>query len=359
MIASHQKVYVCGRLRGVTRRSLNALSGAAGMTLTRRIAAADAVVLGHSAAGRIVSDAGELRLGLKLKPNACMVSERDFREKLGLLPPAATGGAYSQAQVARHAGLSNEQVRALSLFDVLHPVGNSFSYADLIVARAARRLHSEGVGYPKIIAVALSLEQQGARLSNVRLAEAPWGELLQEVDGVLAKIDGQLLLPLDGPDLDADEAFIRAEESEHAGDLVSAERWYRLAARLDPADAVIPFNLGNVLDELKRPREAEFAYREALARDPRLADGWYNLGVLLEKLCKDDEALASYRQAVAIEPRYADALHNAALLLMRRRDFAAALPLLERIGSTPSANFAEARRLAHLCRLEINVAKLS
>ena len=337
----------------MTRRSLGALSEAAGITLTGRTAAADAIVLGHSAASRVVSDAGELRLGFRPKPSACVVSERDFRAKLGLMPPHAASGAYSQEQIARHAGLSSEQARALSLFDVLHPVEGRFSYADLIVARAASRLHAEGVGFPKIIAVAFALEQRGARLSNVRLAEAPWGELLQVVAGALAKIDGQLLLPLEGADIDADAAFARAEESEQTGDLASAERWYRLAARLDPADAVIPFNLGNVLDELERPREAEFAYRQALARSPDLADAWYNLGVLQEKTGREEQALASYRRAIAIEPRYADAMHNAALLLMRRRDFAAALPLLERIKSMSSTNFAEARRLAHLCRLEL------
>ena len=353
MIASGQKVYVCGRLRGMTRRSLGALSAAAGLMLTQRPAAANVIVLGRSAAGRVVSDAGELRLGFRLKPQAGIISERSFRAALGFVAAHAATGAYSQNQIERHTGLGGEQARVLSLFDVLHPVEGRFSYADLIVARAASRLHSEGVGFPKIISVALALEQRGTRLSNVRLAEAPWGELLQVVEGALAKIDGQLLLPLNGVDLDADEAFARAEESEQAGDLASAERWYQLAARLDSAEAVIPFNLGNVLDELNRPREAEIAYREAVARDPHLADAWYNLAILQEKLGKEDEALASYERAIAIEPQYADALHNAALLLMRRRNFAAALPLLERIKSMASADADEARRLAHLCRLEI------
>ena len=89
-------------------------------------------------------------------------------------------------------------------------------------------------------------------LSGVRLAEAPWGELLRVFQGALAEIDGQLILPLEGSDVDADKAFARAEASEQDGDLDSARRWYDLAARLDENDAVIPFNLGNVLDELGR-----------------------------------------------------------------------------------------------------------
>ena len=190
-------------------------------------------------------------------------------------------------------------------------------------------------------------------LSAVRLAEAPWGELLQVFEGALAEIDGQLLLPLHGPDIDADEAFARAEASEQEGDLDSARRWYDLAGRLDENDAVIPFNLGNVLDELGRPREAEIAYRQAIARSPDLADAWFNLGVLKEKMGRDEEALSSYEKAFAVEPTYADALHNAALLLMRKRRFEAALPLLNQIMSQSASSAPEAKRLAHLCRLEL------
>lgn len=353
MVAPGNKVYLCGRLRGMTQRSLSALSASAGFVLTGRAAAADIVVLGQGAAGRVVTTAGEIRLGFRLKAEARLVSEHAFRAALGLAVPQPAKGAYTQDQVARHASLSEAQVGALSLFDVLHSVEGLFAYSDLLVARAVSRLNADGVGFAKIISVALALERQGTRLSNVRLEETPWGELLQRVEGLFAKLDGQLLLPLDGPDIDADEAFARGEDSERAGDLASARRWYELAARLDPADAVIPFNLGNVLDELQRSHEAEFAYRQAIARDPHFADAWYNLGVLQEKIGRGEEALLSYERAFATEPQFADALHNAALLFMGRREFAAALPLFERIKALPSADAAEARRLAHLCRLEL------
>ena len=126
-----------------------------------------------------------------------------------------------------------------------------------------------------------------------------------------------------------------------------AERLYDLAARLDRDDPVIPFNLGNVLDELGRERDAEIAYRQALARDPNFPDAWFNLGVLQEKVGREDEALSSYERAFAVEPFYADALHNAALLLMRKRRFSAALKLLEQLVTTSQSSAGEARRLAH------------
>ena len=161
------------------------------------------------------------------------------------------------------------------------------------------------------------------------------------------------MLSLEGSDINSDEAFAGAEAYERAGELEQAERLDDLAARLDKADPVIPFNLGNVLDELGREREAEIAYRQALARDPKFPDAWFNLGILQEKVGRPDEALMSYERAFTVEPAYADALHNAALLLMRGQRFPEALNLLDRLVRTSQSDVREARRLAHLCRLEI------
>lgn len=354
MTSPSQRVYVFGRLRGIPRRRVDRLAAATGLTLTRRAAAADAIVLAHSAVASAVSDAGELRLDFRRKADAALLSERAFRSRLGMpARPSASEAHYSEDQISRHAGLSGAQLRTLSLYDVLSAGDGGFSYSDLVAARAVGRLIAAGAKFPRVIGAALALEQRGTSLSAVRLAEAPWGELVQVLGGALAGIDGQLLLPLEGSDIDADQAFARAEAAEQEGDLDAARRGYELAARLDENDAVIPFNLGNVLDELGRPHEAEIAYRQAIARSPELADAWFNLGVVQEKRGRGEEALSSYERAFAVEPAYADALHNAALLMMRERRFAAALALLDRIPSASPASAQEAKRLAHLCRLEM------
>jgi Tetratricopeptide repeat len=357
MTAPAERVYIYGRIRGVTRRWLQSLSAAAGVTLTRGTMTADTIVLGHNTASRAVSHAGELRLGFRRKPSARLLSERRFRSRLGLEAVPASNRQYIEDQVVKHAGLNGSQLGTLALFDVLVPVDGRYSYVDLVTARAVGQLFSSGVVFPKIITAALALERQGERLSNVRLAGAPWGEVLKVLEGTLAEIDGQFLLPLDGSDLDADRVFALAEESEQEGDLVTARRWYEFAARLDATDPVIPFNLGNVLDELGFTREAEIAYRQAIARSPDMADAWFNLGLLQEKSGRERDALASYERAFAIDPTCVNALHNAALLHMRRREFAAAVQLLEQIKSTSPADAAEIRRLAHLCRLEAKTAE--
>jgi len=357
MTSLSQKVHIQGRLRGLTKRRIARLARAAGLSLTRRPANAEMIVLGHNSAGAIVSPAGELRLSFHLKPGASILSERGFKSRLGILAlERASNFAFSDDQVAGRAGLSAAQLRTLSLYDILNPDEGWYSYQDVVTARAIARLAAGGVGFPRIIAAALALEQRGASLSSVRLAEAPWGELIQHFSGGFASLDGQLLLPLAGEDVDAEEAFTRAETFEQSGDFDSALRWYDLAARLDASDPVIPFNLGNVLDELGRPQEAEIAYRKAIERGPEVADAWFNLGVLQEKTGREDEALSSYERAFAVEPAYADALHNAALLHMRKGRFAAALTLLEKILALGPMDKGEAKRLAHLCRLELKRA---
>jgi tetratricopeptide (TPR) repeat protein len=354
MPASGEKVYVHGRLRGVTKRRVDQLAAATGLALTRRPASAQKIVLAHGTANLAVSDIGELQLGFRTKANADLISERSFRTSLGIeISPGAGDRAYSKDQIEKHAGLNATQLRALSLYDVLSHESR-YSYPDLVAARVVGRLSAAGARFPRIIAAALALQQRGISLASVRLAEAPWGELLREFEGTLGQIDGQLLLPIEGVEIDGDQAFARAEASEREGDLEAARRWYDLAARLDKSDAVIPFNLGNVLDELGRSREAEIAYKQAIKRSPDLADAWYNLGVLQEKMGREEEALSSYEGAISAEPTYADAMHNAALLLVRGRRFASALQLLDRIVSLSPTSAREAKRLAQLCRLELS-----
>ena len=180
----------------------------------------------------------------------------------------------------------------------MNPTESGLSYMDLVVARAVGQLFGEGAAFPKIIAAALALEERGMSLSGVRLAEAPWGELVQVRQGRAGGRSTRALAR-------RLRRFAGAESYEQAGELEQAERLYDLAARLDKVDPVIPFNLGNVLDELGREREAEFAW-QALARDPNFSDAWFNLGVLQEKIGRDDEALSSYEKAFAVEPSYAD-----------------------------------------------------
>ncbi len=163
MTPSNPKVYIYGRLPGLTLRRLGQMAAAAGLKLTRRASAADAIVLAHSTAGFAVSDAGELRPGFRRKAEASLMSEGAFRAKVGLeVAPAASESHYSEDQIARHARLNVTQVRTLSHYDVISPVDTRFPYTDLVAARAVGRLFAAGAKFPKILVAALALKRQGA-----------------------------------------------------------------------------------------------------------------------------------------------------------------------------------------------------
>ena len=66
-------------------------------------------------------------------------------------------------------------------------------------------------------------------------------------------------------------------------DYARAEQYYRLATESDPTSALAFFDLGNVLDELKRLPDAVAAYRKTLSLQPRYTDAHYNLALALER----------------------------------------------------------------------------
>ncbi|MBF0460211.1 MAG: tetratricopeptide repeat protein, partial [Magnetococcales bacterium] len=94
-----------------------------------------------------------------------------------------------------------------------------------------------------------------------------------------------------------------------------AEVSYRHALRVEPDFAEAHYNLGNLLHELKRFEEAEASYRQALRVEPDFAEAHYNLGNLLHELKRFEEAEASYRQALHVKPDYAEAHSNLGNLL--------------------------------------------
>ena len=89
---------------------------------------------------------------------------------------------------------------------------------------------------------------------------------------------------------------------------------YRHAVDGDPHNSAAWTNLGRLLHERGRTREAGEVYRRALTqvgRDPLLL---FNQGVLLEDLGKSDAALAAYQTALEEDPDLADCHYNLARL---------------------------------------------
>ena len=209
-----------------------------------------------------------------------------------------------------------------------------FSFRDLVVLRAAKELIDGGLATRKVkrsLAVVAFLLPDGKPLSAVRVSRAGdhvvvrQGELWWEAES------GQSHMLFDtGPqqpkDLhissgrnESDEWYDRAIDLESTAP-AEAMRAYEKAINLDNKQADAHINLGRLLQESGRLKEAESHYRKALICAPDNAVAAFNLGTILEDQGRESEALCAYNAAL---PDLADAHHNLAHLyekLGRRKD---------------------------------------
>ena len=350
-------LHVSGRLSGVTPPRLAALVAAVGGRLIGTPSACVSLLcLAHSTGAKTVSEGGVIKLPSRIPSGCRIVSELTLKRLIGLAPPLPPQNRIlTAAELAQQARLSPETLRCLALYDVVEPAGDAFGYRDLLAAREVARLLRADLPLTAIIQASVAIRRSGRTLSDTRLSEAPWGEVLQEMAGRYARLDGQFTLPLAESFETLDEVFERAEEMELNGNFGEAERLYRIATRIDRTDPVLAFNLGNVLEIQQRSDEAALAYQQAIARDSGFAEAWLNLGLLRERGGQIRAATDCYYSAIAARPDYADALFNLALLLTRSEQYQAALPIWDRfLQLKPGGKDAEdARRFALLCRMSV------
>ena len=87
------------------------------------------------------------------------------------------------------------------------------------------------------------------------------------------------------------------------------------AKEINPQDAEVHNNLGNVLEKLEKFDEAQNNYRQAILLEQNYTEAYYNLANLLNKLGRFDEAEINYIQAIKLRPNFAEAFNNLAKLL--------------------------------------------
>ena len=156
--------------------------------------------------------------------------------------------------------------------------------------------------------------------------------------------------------------LIEAHRAAQVGDLESAVRWAKEAAKQAPRDPMPHLLMGDIELACARYQNATKHYREALRRRPDLIAGHGNLGVAwlrlgeldkaeqcLERVLrlnpadisallnlgyvaqaqgKTDAALRYYQQAIAAAPDQAEAYNNAAVLHFTAQEYAQAIELL-------------------------------
>ena len=113
------------------------------------------------------------------------------------------------------------------------------------------------------------------------------------------------------------------------------------AKEINPQDAEVHNNLGNVLEKLEKFDEAQNNYRQAILLEQNYTEAYYNLANLLNKLGRFDEAEINYIQAIKLKPNFAEAFNNLANLLNKLGRFdEAEINYIQAIKLRP--NFAEA-----------------
>ena len=246
--------------------------------------------------------------------------------------------AYSVVEVAGLLGLTPVATRQLveSIFDGPRDV---LTFQDLVLLRTARGLSSRKVPKARITEALARVRDQlpdDQPLSSITLQKVG-KELVVNVGATKWNAaSGQQLLDLDRsqgrgatwlrpvPSRDADALFagaLRLEETDATGALEA----YAEAVAADPHHADAHVNLGRLLHQHGRLREAEAHYVAALVSRPTDATACFNLAVVLEDLGRLDDAIARYRETLELDAHVIDAYFNLARLYEKKGEKVAAL----------------------------------
>jgi tetratricopeptide (TPR) repeat protein len=221
-----------------------------------------------------------------------------------------------------------------------------FTFQDLVMLRAARGLTEAGLSSTRILRALRRLKSQlpdEVPRTGLRIEAAGDTVVVNEGDRQWQPEDGQYVLGfsvestprrgvsfIDQPSGDSappplrsdsapppsptgDEWFHKAMSLEDADPEASCDA-YRRAIAADPTYGPAYTNLGRMLHQQGRLREAESIYRLGLARCGPDSVSLFNLGVLLEDSNRSAEAAGVYRKALEASPDMADAHYNLALL---------------------------------------------
>jgi Tfp pilus assembly protein PilF len=258
---------------------------------------------------------------------------------------------YSMRELQSMLGISRGVIAALVDAGFVVPTRGPrrelrFSFQDLVLLRTAYGLRAARIPPRKILASLRRLKAALPRempLTGLRIS-AIGNEVAVHDGGAKRHVEtGQLLFDFEvpGPEAhvrvlvpapqparespppaareradDAETWFERGVRLEHE-DRAAAEAAYRRALARDPACVDACLNLGVLLADLGRAREAVEVYRTTLRHADREPLLHYNLAVALDDLGREAEALAHYGACLALDPSLADAHWNAARLCER------------------------------------------
>ena len=252
---------------------------------------------------------------------------------------------YSTAQIARILNVRPSWVRAQAHRLLAAPERTRsghlrYSFQDIVLLRAARRLSGQRLSSRRIAAILNELSESlpaSRNLSSVQLRRIGDRILARDAATLWEAESGQTLLDFDAgmpqkvadlraamPDYRLSEArgvadwFNLALEYENAGNRDAAEQAYRRACEVDSQHINCRINLGRMRHSADDLQAAEQMYREALQIDARHPIALFNLGVVLEDRGDEEAAIECYKLSIDADPEIPEAHYNIARLYVRR-----------------------------------------
>ena len=220
-----------------------------------------------------------------------------------------------------------------------------FTFPDVLLLRTAHALKQADLSARKIhrsLARLKATLPDEIPLSGLRITAVGGDIAVHDGDAQWEAESGQLLMdfevkpvrggvvfmqrPSSGVQVPLDDSrtcFALAQTLE-ADDSEGAARAYRRAIEIDPGCEAAYLNLGAMLCDAGRCKEALELFDTAIARCPTAALH-FNRAIALEDQRRVEDALASYETCLALSPDLADAHFNAARLHEQLGQFQAAL----------------------------------
>jgi protein O-GlcNAc transferase len=293
-------------------------------------------------AGRLLAAGkGAEALGLLTKANAVARTSPEAAHMLGV--------AYLQA------GRLSDGIEALKKGAMLAPAAAPIlNHLGVALCQAGKG--SEGIVYLRK-AVAIAPDMADVR-NNFAHA------LNESGDHRAAAAEYATLVALASQMLPARQGLISSLHK--SGDLQAALQAAENTVKDFPGSSGFFASLGRILIDLRRPADAESAFRKALALDPGNGEATNNLGTLIEEQGRSKEALAHYELATKSRPNLVDAWFNLGNAHEKAGDLLKAKPALERCaalrpdsGKTLSALIGVRRKLCDWQGLDAQLETLT
>ncbi len=256
---------------------------------------------------------------------------------------------YCRKDVLRIFGIREQQLRMWERNGLI-ACCEAYSFQDLGQLRKLRELGAQRIsagsirnaivamravsGLPDpLLEASLDLEPSGPRRLIFRhsgtVMEPIAGQYLLDFNGTGERPIAAIAVPAGSArerDLEISRLFTQTVYAEEGGDVEGAVAGYESVLGLCPGHAPSAINLGTLWYNRRDFVRAEHFYRLATESDSSYALAFFDLGNVLDELKRLPEAIAAYRRAIQLQPRYADAHYNLALALERHGQRRAALP---------------------------------